>query len=99
MTASPNPKFFIDAWLWGNHLHGSGCPGNYAGLAWFNGFCPEQGAFGICADFARDVEGDAQSGFYRVGASDLNRLMQNWLVKEAPAGGGVAGDCGGSVAP
>ena len=54
---------------------------------------------GICADFARDKEGSEATGFYRVGTTDLNRLVANWLIKEAPKGPGVRGDCGGSLVP
>jgi hypothetical protein len=54
---------------------------------------------GICADFGRDVEGSAKTGFHRVGTSDLNRLVANWMVKEAPDGPGVPGDCGGNMEP
>ena len=54
---------------------------------------------GICADFARDLDGSAKTGYYRVGITDLNILVANWLVKEAPEGPGVAGDCGGTLVP
>jgi len=48
---------------------------------------------GICADFARDLDGNATTGFYRVGVTDLNRLMEYYLKPNVP------GDCGGSLQP
>lgn len=48
---------------------------------------------GICADFARDKEGNDVAGYHRVGTTDLNILVENWLVKEAPDGPGVPADC------
>jgi hypothetical protein len=54
---------------------------------------------GICADFARDKEGNAAEGFYRVGNNDLNRLVANWLVKEPPAGPGIPTDCAARLQP
>ncbi|UCG57204.1 MAG: hypothetical protein JSU70_20355, partial [Phycisphaerales bacterium] len=48
---------------------------------------------GICADFDHDKGGSEKTGFYRVGPTDLNILIQNWLVKEPPHGPGLLADC------
>lgn len=50
-------------------------------------------ANGICADFAHDHSGSEKTGIYRVGPSDLNILITNWLIKEPPHGPGVPPDC------
>jgi len=47
----------------------------------------------LCADFAHDEGGNATTGFYRVGNTDLNRLMQFYLKSDVPA------DCGGGLQP
>jgi hypothetical protein len=52
---------------------------------------------GICADFARDIQGTTKQGFWRVGTNDLNILLASWEVKEpatgtTPSGPGLA-DC------
>lgn len=52
---------------------------------------------GICADFARNVQGTAKTGYWRVGTDDLNIFLANWQVREpatgtTPSGPGVA-DC------
>lgn len=54
---------------------------------------------GICADFARDLEGNATEGFHRVGNNDLNILVANWMVREPPAGPGIPTDCADRVQP
>ena len=48
---------------------------------------------GICADFAHDQVGSDKAGFCRVGPSDLNILVANWLKKEPPKGPGIQPDC------
>jgi hypothetical protein len=48
---------------------------------------------GICADFAHDLEGNDQSGYYRVGLNDLFKLIDSWVVKEPNEGPGVKPDC------
>jgi len=53
----------------------------------------------ICADFARDLEGDPQSGFYRVHFNDLSRLVTHWMIREPPKGPGIPPDCGGTFEP
>jgi hypothetical protein len=48
---------------------------------------------GICADFARDQEGGAKTGYFRVHYNDLGILMANWNVKEPTKGPGIPEDC------
>jgi hypothetical protein len=36
---------------------------------------------GICADFARDVQGSNKLGYWRVGSNDLSLLLASWEVK------------------
>jgi hypothetical protein len=50
-------------------------------------------ANGICADFAHDKGGDMATGFYRVGVTDLNVLVANWMLTDIP------GNCGGTLQP
>jgi hypothetical protein len=53
---------------------------------------------GICADFDHAQQGDPKTGYYRVGAGDLNILILNWQVLEpavapTPSGPGIPPDC------
>jgi hypothetical protein len=48
---------------------------------------------GVCADFAHDKAGDEKTGYFRVGVSDLDILVANWLVKRPPQGPGIPADC------
>jgi len=52
-----------------------------------------------CWTFPRQCHGDAATGFYRVGPTNLNRLLESWLVKEPPAGPGVPRDCAANFKP
>ncbi len=47
----------------------------------------------ICADFARDKSGNSLTGYYRIGTTDLNRLIASWKILEPPRGPGVPPDC------
>jgi len=44
----------------------------------------------VCSDFSHSAQGAAKTGYYRVGTDDLNALMSNWQIKQAPYGSGVA---------
>jgi hypothetical protein len=55
------------------------------------------GIKGICADSARDQEGGAKTGYFRVHYNDLNLLVASWPIKEPPKGPGLATDCGGDL--
>jgi hypothetical protein len=59
---------------------------------------------GICADFARNVQGNIWAGFWYVGTDDLNAFVPWFQVLEpadppTPSGPGVPVNCGGTLDP
>jgi hypothetical protein len=46
-----------------------------------------------CADFKRDKVGSPFPGYWRIGATDLDEMSLNWLIKEPPKGPGTPPDC------
>jgi len=76
-------QILIDGWIKREPPKGSGIIGR-------------TGTGGVqleCADVAHDKSGNSKKGYYYVGTTDLQVVIDNWIRREPPKGSGIPSDC------